>query len=96
MPRDAGELILTPAHWTLSVGWRLGTALSVLAGLTLAMQWPGLGRMEAVTVSFLTLAFGKLGFVFNLSEPGSKLKALARERNVDIVLAYDGMEMTLR
>lgn len=33
----------------------------------------GFGHRQAVTVSFLTLAFGKLWFVLNLRRPGSSL-----------------------
>jgi Ca2+-transporting ATPase len=70
-PRDEKEPILTRAHWSAIIGWGFGIAACVLGGLTLASQWLGLGRTEAVTVSFLILAFGKLWFVFNLRAPGS-------------------------
>jgi Ca2+-transporting ATPase len=70
-PRDASEPILTRVHWKLIAGWGLGIAACVLAGLALASEWLVLNRMEAVTVSFLTLGFGKLWFVFNLRERGS-------------------------
>jgi Ca2+-transporting ATPase len=71
-PRDSSEPIMTRAHWKLIAGWGLVIAVCVLAGQALASEWLDLGGNEAVTVSFLTLGFGKLWFVFNLREPGSR------------------------
>jgi len=45
----------------------------VLAGLLAAFYGLGFDQRQAVTVSFLTLAFGKLGFAFNLRRPESSL-----------------------
>jgi Ca2+-transporting ATPase len=70
-PRDPYEPILTRAHWKLIVGWGSAVAACVLAGLALAMERLDLDQVEAVTVSFLTLGFAKLWFVFNLRERGS-------------------------
>ena len=46
-------------------------AVSVLAALLAAIHGLGLGETEAVTVSFLALALGKLGFAFTLRDPAS-------------------------
>jgi len=48
-------------------------AACVLVGLALAHYVLGFEHLRAVTVSFLTLAFGKVWFVFNLRNPGTRL-----------------------
>lgn len=72
-PRPRGETVLTRDHWLAIGGWSVMISACVLAALTLALQGAGMEQSEAVTVSFLTLAFAKLGFVFNLRESGSTL-----------------------
>jgi Ca2+-transporting ATPase len=72
-PRDAREPVLTRGHWLAIGGWGLGIAACVLGALAAALLWLGAEQLEAVTVSFLTLAFGKLWFVFNLRDRGSTL-----------------------
>ncbi|MFW5846389.1 MAG: cation transporting ATPase C-terminal domain-containing protein, partial [Planctomycetota bacterium] len=70
-PRPADEPVLTSAHWRSIAGWAGLLAACVLAALLLAENWLQLDTNAAVTVSFLTLAFGKLWFTFNLRQPGS-------------------------
>ncbi len=72
-PRPQNEPVLTRAHWSAVGGWALVVGTCVLAALILALHWLGLDERQAVTVSFLTLAFSKLWFVFNLRSPGSRL-----------------------
>jgi len=48
-------------------------AACVLGALIIAFYLLGFDQRQAVTASFLTLAFGKLWFVFNLRNPGSRL-----------------------
>ncbi len=77
-PRDPDESILTTAHWKAISGWSSLLAACVLAALWLGSRYdiaaPGQDpELAAVTVSFLTLAFGKLWFVFNLRDRGSTL-----------------------
>jgi Ca2+-transporting ATPase len=67
-PRDPKEPVLTLRHWLVIVGWGFFIAACVLSALTLALQCLGLSEPAAVTVSFLTLAFAKLWFVFNLRD----------------------------
>jgi Ca2+-transporting ATPase len=67
-PRDPKEPVLTRRHWLVIVGWGFFIAACVLSALTLALQWLGLPEPAGVTVSFLTLAFAKLWFVFNLRD----------------------------
>ena len=54
-------------------GWSLVIAACVLVGLMISLRGFALAGPAAVTVSFLTLAFGKLFFVFNLRNRHSRL-----------------------
>ena len=72
-PREPTESILARAHWMAIGGWGSLIAVCVLAALLLARHALGLETLAAVTVSFLTLGFAKLWFVFNLRDPGSRL-----------------------
>ena len=65
-PRGAKEPILGRPEW-----WQIGFygvifTCSVLGALLLAEHWLGMGDGQAVTVSFLTLAFAQLWHVFNM------------------------------
>jgi Ca2+-transporting ATPase len=70
-PRPRHESVLTRRHWTAIGGWAVLLAACVLAGLVVAFYGLNFVQRQAVTVSFLTLAFGKLWFVLNLRRPGS-------------------------
>ena len=70
-PRDPGEAVLTSRHWVEIIGWAAVIATCVLAGLLLAQHWLGFDERGAVTVAFLTLAFGKLWFTSALRAPKS-------------------------
>jgi Ca2+-transporting ATPase len=72
-PRHPEEAILTRSHWLSMGSWSAVIAACVLAALLISLDGLGMDRVAAVTVSFLTLAFAKLFFVFNLRAPGSKL-----------------------
>ncbi|MCB2414012.1 cation-transporting P-type ATPase [Demequina sp. TTPB684] len=72
-PRDPQESVLNRRNWREIIGFAAVVAASVLAGLLLAQHWLGMSATEAVTVSFLTLAFSKLWFTFALRSPGSKV-----------------------
>jgi Ca2+-transporting ATPase len=72
-PRPQNEPVLTRGHWSAIGGWSLLVGTCVLLALAMALHWLGLAQEQAVTVSFLTLAFSKLWFVFNLRSPGSRL-----------------------
>jgi len=67
-PRDAKESVLTRHHWTGIGSWAVCLAVCVLSALGVAYAYFDLDETTAVTVSFLTLAFGKLWFVFNLRD----------------------------
>jgi Ca2+-transporting ATPase len=72
-PRPPGEAVLTRDHWLATFGWATLMAGCVLLALCSAFYGLGFDSARAVTVSFLTLAFAKLWFVFNLRSPGSRL-----------------------
>jgi Ca2+-transporting ATPase len=70
-PRPRAEPVLTGSHWRGIGGWSVLISSCVLGALSIAFYVLGFERQQAVTVSFLTLAFGKLWFVFNLRSAGS-------------------------
>ncbi|MFE4105254.1 cation-translocating P-type ATPase [Almyronema epifaneia] len=70
-PRKADEPVLTWRHWTNIGGYGLIIAAAVLAAFLAARWWLGLDESQAVTTSFLTLAFGRLWHVFNMRTPGT-------------------------
>jgi P-type Ca2+ transporter type 2C len=72
-PRPREESVLTRDHWKSIGGWALLIAVCVLGSLTIAFYVLGYEQNKAVTISFLTLAFGKLWFVYNLRSPGTRL-----------------------
>ncbi|MGA8240214.1 MAG: cation-translocating P-type ATPase C-terminal domain-containing protein, partial [Desulfobacterales bacterium] len=72
-PRPRNEPVLMRAHWSAIGGWSVLVAACVLGALIVAFYLLGFEQKQAVTASFLTLAFGKLWFVFNLRSPGSRL-----------------------
>jgi Ca2+-transporting ATPase len=71
-PHQKNEPVLTKSHWLSIAGWSFIISVCVLAALALAIYSFGFEKEQAVTISFLTLAFGKLWFVFNLRNPGSR------------------------
>ncbi|MFZ0242286.1 MAG: HAD-IC family P-type ATPase [Desulfobacterales bacterium] len=72
-PRPRDEAVLTPGHWKAIGGWSLLVSATVLAAVIIAFYLLGFDRERAVTISFLTLAFGKLWFVYNLRPAGTRM-----------------------
>jgi Ca2+-transporting ATPase len=72
-PRPRRESVLTCGHWAAIGGWAVLIAACVLGALVLVFYGLNFDQRHAVTISFLTLAFAKLWFVFNLRRPGSSL-----------------------
>lgn len=70
-PRRQGESILTLHHWLGIGGGGVGIAVCVLMGLGVGRLWLDLTVPQAITVSFLTLGFAKLWFVYNLRDLNS-------------------------
>lgn len=71
-PRPAGEPLLTRSHIRGIVGHSLALAAAVLGVLAVSLLVLDLPREEAVTVSFMTLAFAQLVHVFNMGAPGTR------------------------
>ena len=71
-PRPAGEAIVNRPAWLTIAGYSGLIGACVLAAMLIGLHGLGLAEAEAVTVSFLALAFGKLWFVFNLRAPSSR------------------------
>lgn len=67
-PRPKSEPVLTNRHWTDIGFWSLVISLSVLGSLSVAIYVLDFNSNQAVTVSFLTLAFSKLWFTNNLRD----------------------------
>lgn len=65
-PRN--EDLLERRHWHGVAAWGGVVALCVLAGLLIGIHGLGLPEKSAVTISFLTLAFSKVFFPFNLRD----------------------------
>ncbi len=72
-PRDPKEPILPGQLWWSIAGYAAAIALTVLGAMAAAMLGLGMDRTEAVTVSFLTLAFAQLWHVFNMRDRGANL-----------------------
>jgi Ca2+-transporting ATPase len=70
-PRPAAEGVLTRHHWIAISAWSTALGACVLASLAIAIMALDFDVARAVTVSFLTLAFGKLWFVLNLRGRGA-------------------------
>jgi Ca2+-transporting ATPase len=70
-PRDPGEPILTRRHWFMVSAYSFMITLGVLGSFVWASVWLEMETKEAVTVSFLTLAFAQLWHVFNMRDHGS-------------------------
>ncbi|MEJ2289278.1 MAG: HAD-IC family P-type ATPase, partial [Deinococcales bacterium] len=72
-PREPAEPVLAARHWRSLSGYALLITGAVLGAFALALGPMALPRTEAVTVSFLTLAFAQLWHVFDMREPSSAL-----------------------
>ena len=72
-PRPAAESILGRNHWVAVIAYGLLITVVTLAAFELARKWLGMSDSEAVTISFLTLAFAQLWHCFNMRDAGSAL-----------------------
>ncbi|HEX3036255.1 MAG TPA: cation-transporting P-type ATPase [Thermodesulfobacteriota bacterium] len=71
-PRNPKEPILTRRRWLSIGGYGSIITVSVLGAFALALSWLKMEEKEAVTISFLTLAFSQLFHVFNMRDRGSR------------------------
>ncbi|HDS02016.1 MAG TPA: cation-transporting P-type ATPase [candidate division Zixibacteria bacterium] len=81
-PRPADEPVLGWNHWGFIGAFGLLIAASVLAAFAIAINWLKLDTGQAVTVSFLTLAFARLWHVFNMRDLRSGFISNEITRNV--------------
>jgi Ca2+-transporting ATPase len=65
-PRERREPILTRKHWLATIGYGALIAVAVFGAFLLVLRMRG--GEEAVSVSFLTLAFARLWHVFNMRD----------------------------
>jgi Ca2+-transporting ATPase len=72
-PRDKREAILTQDHWLAIAVYGIVIAAVVLGSFFLCLHVLGYETNQAVTVSFLTLAFGRLWHVFNMRDDDAPL-----------------------
>ena len=72
-PRDPREPVLTKRHWQTIAGFGALITVSVLAAFGIALKVLHMDAREAVTVSFLVLAFAQLWHVFNMRSRGTSL-----------------------
>jgi P-type Ca2+ transporter type 2C len=70
-PRDPQEPILVRDHWLTMGAYSLFITAAVLGVFALALTWLDMDSRQAVTVSFLTLAFAQLWHVFNMRDRAS-------------------------
>lgn len=65
-PRKPEEPIISGRLWWTIGGYGLLMTIAVLGSFWLALRWRPTGKDQAITISFLTLAFTQLWHVFNL------------------------------
>ena len=80
-PRDPSVPVLERRHWMGIAGYGGAFAAAVLGALFWATYGLGLQGEAAVTISFLTLAFGQLWHVFNMRDPHAPLFLNSVTRN---------------
>ena len=80
-PRDPAEPVLERRHWLGIAGYGAIFSAAVLGALFWATVGLGLEGEQAVTISFLTLAFGQLWHVFNMRDPDSSVFSNSVTRN---------------
>lgn len=70
-PRDPREPIMTRKHWRAMGIFGAVIGLPVLGSFALSLNVWGMSTEEAVTLSFLSVAFARLWHVFNMREADS-------------------------
>ncbi|MGF1538821.1 MAG: cation-translocating P-type ATPase [Elainellaceae cyanobacterium] len=71
-PRPSDEAVLTQRHWWAIMAYGALIAAFALGALAIALGPQGKTETEAVTISFLTLALGRLWHVFNMRDASSR------------------------
>jgi Ca2+-transporting ATPase len=70
-PRDSDEPVLSAAHWRAIAVYGALITVTVMVALVAALHVLDLSRAQAVTVSFLTLAWAQLWHVFDFRDADS-------------------------
>jgi Ca2+-transporting ATPase len=68
-PRDPQESVVTPYHWGRIGGYGIVIAATLLGAFFFARYGMAMDKMQAVTMSFLTLSISRLLHVFNMRSP---------------------------
>ncbi len=71
--RDPGESVLLPSHWRTIIAYSIVITVCVFGSLIIGFVILGAPRDEAVTMSFLTLAFAQLWHIFNMRRRDSRM-----------------------
>lgn len=71
-PRNSSEPIMTRSHWMAIAGYGVLISASVLGAFFLAFKWLHMEGNQAVTISFISLAFARLWHVFNMRSTGTR------------------------
>ena len=80
-PRQKGEPIMNRGRWFGVGAYGFLITIAVLSAMAIALLYLGMEEKEAVTVSFLTLAFAQLWHVFNMRDRSSGFFRNAIVRN---------------
>lgn len=72
-PRRPDAPIMDSGHWRAIGGYGALITMGTLGAFALALRWLQMPTGQAVTVSFLTLAFAQLWHVFDMRGPRSSL-----------------------
>ncbi|MFQ4136610.1 cation-translocating P-type ATPase [Nodosilinea sp. PGN35] len=70
-PRRGSEAVLTQDHWIAIALYGVLIAATTLGAFAIALVVWQLDSTEAVTISFMTLAFGRLWHIFNMRSRGT-------------------------
>jgi Ca2+-transporting ATPase len=73
-PRDPREGVLERSHWKSIAAFGLLITAAVLGAMAIARHGLGMNDAQAVSVSFLTLAFAQLWHVFDMRSPGEPVR----------------------
>ena len=86
-PRGLKEPIITARGWYSITGYGFIITVAVFGALIIALEFFKMKESQAVTVSFLTLAFGQIFHVFNMRDRGSGLLINDITRNLYVWIA---------
>jgi Ca2+-transporting ATPase len=80
-PRPSDEPIMPRSRWYSIFGYGTLITVSVLLPFALALKVFGMNEEQAVTISFLTLAFAQLWHIFNMRAKGTRVLSNDITRN---------------